>query len=506
MLDTPLSTFDHKYFFSMIDTDDPESLPNYFAQNIENWIIRNRGQLEMRDGLAARGTVPGKTVIGRGVFKTPSYLHLIRVLDGAANAAKFQYSLDGVTWVDITGGGSKTTGKDWHMVQANNNLYAVNGYDTPVKYDGSTMTTVPAMPNGTCIEWWKNHLFIGGVVSIPDRLYVSNPAAPETFGGSDYLNINLGDSTKLVGIKGSGGTVSRLFLGKERSVWYITGATISDFALQLLTYEHGVASHEAMIPVKNDIWVVDTDGCVRSLYRSQSDDPFSDLMSKQIMQTVAGLNRIVMNKASAVYYNNYALFFVPNGVDSYNSLVMVFDTLANEGKGGWIKFTGWNVQGAVIYPLSTPRLFLFDSRTNNGQAYEWTGTSDNGQAIIANYETKLYDHGFPERLKVWKFTHQMAPVIGDVNLNFYSSIDRYYYTLLKAVNLQGTGNKLLGVTWTLGVDKLGSGGFVKEKIPMTDGGGTNTGYTCQVKLQAISSTVKVKVKSFVMHYRVKGLH
>lgn len=506
MLDTPLLSFDHKYFFSMIDTDDPESIPDYFAQNIENWNIRNRGVLEMRDGLTARGTLPSKTVIGRGLLKTPTLMHLIRVLDGAANSAKFQYSLDGTTWNDITGGGSKTTATVWHMVQANNVLYAVNGVDTPVKYDGATMSTVAAIPNGTCIEWWKNMLFVGGVVSIPDRLYFSNAGSPETFGGSDYLNINLGDVSKLIGIKGSGGTNSRLFLGKERSVWYIVGSTTSDFVLQTLTYEHGVASHEAMIPVKNDIWVVDTDGNVRSLYRSQSDDPFSSIRSSQIMQTVAGLNRVAITKASAVYYNNYALFFVPNGVDSYNSLVLVFDTLANEGKGGWVKYTNWNIEGAVVFPLSTPRLFLFDARTSNGQCYEWTGTSDNGQAITAKYETKLYNHGFPERQKVWKFTHQMAPVIGDVNFNFYSSIDRYYYTQLKQINLLGTGNKYLGIDWTLGVDKLGSGGFVKEKIPMTDNGGTNTGYTVQVKLEAVSAAIKIKIRNFVMHYRVKGLH
>lgn len=508
MLDSPLSTFDHKYFFSMIDIDDPQSIPDYFAQNIENWLIRNRGQLEMRDGLIARGTKPSATNLGSGVLKTSAgILLMIRVVDGAGNAAKFQQSLDGVTWTDCTGaGGSKTTGKRWAMVQANDVLYAVNGYDTPVKHDGATMATVAAIPNGTAIEWWKNYLWVTGVRTIPDRLYFSNAGVPETFGGSDYVNVNLGDVSHNVGLKGLGGTVSRLFIGKERSVWYLVGSTSSDFAIQNLTYEHGVAAHQAMVQVKNDVWCVDPDGNVRALYRSTSDDPFSAIKSRDITQTVAGLNRVSMGKAQAVFYNNYALFFVPNGVDDYNSLVLVFDTLANEGKGGWLKFTGWNIASAVVFPLSTPRLFLFDARPSNGQAYEWGGTSDNGVAITAVWEGKLYDHGFPEREKVWKFTHQLAPVVGNYTVGFYSAIDRYYYTKLADVNLQGTGNKKLGVDWTLGVDKLGSGGFVKQKIPMAIGGAQNSGYCAQVKIQGTSSTVKLKVRNFTMHYRVRGLH
>lgn len=507
MLNTPLSTFDHKYFFSMIDQNDPQSIPDFFAQNIENWNIRNRGQLEMRDGLTARGSSPTATNLGRGVLKkADGTLHLVRVIDGAGNTAKFQYSTDGSTWADISGGGSKTTGKLWHMTQANDIIYAVNGYDTPVKYDGSSMSTVAAIPNGTAIAWWKNFLWVTGVLTIPDRLYFSNDGVPETWGGTDYLNVNLGDVSHNVGLCPSGGTQSRLFIGKERSVWYLTGDDATTFTLQSLTYEHGVASHESMLAVKNDVWAVDQDGHIRGLYRSTSDDPFATIRSRDITQTVANLNRSSLTKASAVYYDNYAMFFVPNGVDSYNSIVLVFDTLANEGKGGWLKYTGWNIAHAAVFPAATPKLFLFDSRTDNGQTYEWTGTSDNGTVIIAVYETKLYDHGFPERQKVWKFTYSFAPVLGNVDVNFYSAVDRYYYTKLADVNLQGTGNKLLGVNWTLGVDKLGGGGFVKEKIPMTAYGAENTGYCIQVKLEGISISTKLKIRNFTMHYRVKGLH
>jgi hypothetical protein len=64
----------------------------------------------------------------------------------------------------------------------------------------------------------------------------------------------------------------------------------------------------------------------------------------------------------------------------------------------------------------------------------------------------------------------------------------------------------LGVDWTLGTDKLGSGGFVKQKIFTYEGGGDNTGTSFQTKLEASSSKTHAKVRNFTQHYRVRWLH
>lgn len=507
MLRNQLRSFEHQYFKSMIDRDDAQSIPDLYASNIENWIIRNRGELQMRKGLTARGTNPAATILGAGVYiKSNGGKKMLRVLDGAGNSAKFQYSDDGLTWSDVSGGGSKATSTRWAMVQANDILYAVNGTDTPVKYDGTTMSTVVGIPQGTAIEWWKNFLWVFASPTVKDRLYYSNAADPETFGGSSYLNINLGDVSRGVGIKGTAGLAGRLYVGKERSVWYVTGTSSSDWAISPLTYEHGVASHESMVQLKNDVWCMDLEGNVRQLYRTQYDVPLSGLATKDISMTTANLNKAQLSKVQGVFYDNYLMMFVPNGVDSYNSLVLVWDTLANEAKGGWIKFTNWNISYGIVFNESnTPKLFLFDSRTNNGQAYEWTGTSDNGSSIIAKYETKIYDYGYPDQEKRYKFAYQFASAQSTSTTRFYTSIDRYYYTLIASPSLLGTGNKLLGITWTLGEDKLGSGGFVKVRIPFTDNGGNGIGTTLQTKLEAESSTETLKLQRFVTHFMLMGL-
>lgn len=507
MLNNPLRTFRHKFFFSMNNRDDPQIIPDFFAYNIENWIIRNVGQLEMRDGITARGTSPSATNLGSDVlYRANGVKKFVRVINGAANTSKFQASDDGTTWADISGGGSKATGLTWKFAQANNILYAVNGQDAAVKYDATSMSTVAAIPIGNAIFWWRNFMWVIGVAATPDRLYFSNVNDPETWGGSDFINVNLGDQSAGVGLHGATGGTPRLYIGKKYSVWYLTGSSSANFAIQPLTYEHGVVSHESMVTTKNDVWCMDAEGNVRSLYRSESSDaPFSNIQSGDLQATISGLNKTSLAKTTAVFFNNFAMFFVPNGVDDYNSIVLVFDTLANNGKGGWSTFTGWRIARATVFTDTRPKLFLHDARTGNGQTYEWTGTSDNGIAITAKYETKVYDHGYPDQHKVWRFAYQYAPVIGNVTMKFYCSIDRYYYVLLKSVNLQGTGNHLLGVDWVLGTDKLGSGGFVKDRINYSDMGGNTTGTTQQVKLEAESTTTKIKIREFTSHFRVRGL-
>ncbi len=507
MLNNPLRTFEHTEFFSMINRDDGQIIPSLFATNIENWLIRNIGEIEMRDGLAARGSSPSATNLGCAVlYRASGTKKIIRVINGGSNASKFQASDDGATWTDISGGGSKATDTVWSFVQANDNLYGVNGVDTPVKYDGTSLTTVAGIPNGIALEWWKNRLWVIGVISVPDRVYFSGANDPETYGGSDFLNVNLGDNSRGVGLKGTGGSSGRLYVGKQRSWWFITGASGSDFAINPLTYEFGCANHQSILQVRNDVWALDLEGNIRGLYRSSFDAAFGNLRSREIQATIAGLNRVSILKATSVFHDNFAMFFVPNGVDDYNSLVLVYDLLANRGRGGWLKFTNWNIARAVVYQESgEPKLFLFDARSGNGQAYEWTGTSDNGTSITAKYETKIYDLGYPSQEKAFRFSYQYAPVVANVNMRFYVSIDRYYYVKLADINLLGTGNKKLGQDWTLGVDKLGSDGYIKYQVPFSNYGGDTDGTTMQVKLEADSSTTKIKVRGFTTHFRLRGL-
>lgn len=490
----------------MIDKDDGQVIPDFYATNIENWLIRDRGTLKMRLGLTARGTSPLATNLGTAVlYKSNGTKKFLRVINGAANTSKFQDSDDGTTWTDVSGGGSKATNAIWSLVQANDNIYGVNGTDTPIKYSGSAVSTVVAIPQGTALEWWKNFLWSFGSPTFKDRAYFSSAADPETWGGSDYVNVNLGDSSNGVGVKGTAGSTGRLYLGKQRSWWYITGTSSANFALNPLTYEFGCASQESIIQVKNEVWCVDLEANIRALYRTSTDNPFGALKSRDIQGTIAGLNPGAITKASAVFYNNFILFFVPKGVDTYNSSVLVWDLLANQNRGGWVKFTNWNIARAIVFQTTSPKLFLFDARVGNGQTYEWAGNSDNGLAIKAIFETKIYDFGHPERQKRYVFGYQNATAQGSINSRLYTSVDRYYYVLITSPSLLGTGNKLLGSTWTLATDKLGSGGPVKDYFQFTDMGGSGEGSTVQVKLEAESSTVQVMLNDFSMHYKYLSL-
>lgn len=79
-----------------------------------------------------------------------------------------------------------------------------------------------------------------------------------------------------------------------------------------------------------------------------------------------------------------------------------------------------------------------------------------------------------------------------------------YYTLLKIISLAGEADSEWD-TAVWGQDTWSASGPVRQKVKFTDGGGTNHGYSNQIKLEAQSDSVKIKIRKFTMHYRVFGL-
>lgn len=44
-------------------------------------------------------------------------------------------------------------------------------------------------------------MWVVGNSTYKDRLYFSNAADPETWGGSDYVNVNLGDNSNAIAVR-----------------------------------------------------------------------------------------------------------------------------------------------------------------------------------------------------------------------------------------------------------------------------------------------------------------
>ena len=121
--------------------------------------------------------------------------------------------VDATSWVQITGSfGVATSG-----VQYNDKFYITKASAGGYSWNGTTGAAVGGIPSATSIAVFKERLWAASGSS--SRLYFSNLATPETWSGSDFIDINTGDGQYLTTVIA---VQSSLYLFKSNSTYVLT--------------------------------------------------------------------------------------------------------------------------------------------------------------------------------------------------------------------------------------------------------------------------------------------
>jgi len=162
----------------------PEFLPKGYLADALNCFIRTE-EIVKRNGYTLIANDLGSTSIQglKGVRFADGTKELLMVTNGTV------YKWTGAgNWSAITGTYTLSTTADIDIVIANNNVYFFDGVNTVPKYNGTSMSTVAAIPIGTMAKWFHNALYVTGVSASPNRMRISNNGDPEDFSGaSDEL-------------------------------------------------------------------------------------------------------------------------------------------------------------------------------------------------------------------------------------------------------------------------------------------------------------------------------
>ena len=187
-----------KYFIGYNDTDPPENLPEGYCAMIQNAFTRT-GEIVKRTGYTIIGNDLGSTAIQglRGVRFANGTQELIMVTNGTT----YKWTGSG-NWSALTGTYTLDTTGFVDIVVANNSLYFFDGTNTPAKYNGTTMSTVAAIPVGSFARWFHNQLHVAGISGSPNTLRSSDIGDPEVFTGanSSNLNVNPNDGDEITGL------------------------------------------------------------------------------------------------------------------------------------------------------------------------------------------------------------------------------------------------------------------------------------------------------------------
>lgn len=469
------------FFGGMNSNDSEDTLKENQGASMVNVVINRAGKISKRKGQNLFVTDVGNTAFtGLGRFDPDATTSYMLVASGT-NVAKVLSS--SAEWSAISPVSIFTTGKTTEFVQANDQLFIINGYDNTSWYDGSSLIQSnfypPSPPTASTGAWLRNYLFLAGATIENDWVYFSNNLEPDVYTSGDIIKINTGDGQKVQHLEPY--RLNELIIYKERSVFVldITGATpLTDWTVQPISTVIGTPAPRSVVSLGNDQWFLSSEPiAVRSLVRTEFDKILVNRVSQPIQDIFDGtgdiaLNKTNMRKSAAVLYDDKYILAIPTGTSLVNNTVVVFDFFTQS----WYRINGWFPADWVKFDN---RLFYIDA--NDGRAIEvFTGTdgdylkgpnfidssSTPSVGISFEYITKTIDFDNPENFKSLEALEVEFEPTGDYEAIVYTDLDKNGWVSAGSVNLAGNS---LTLSFTL-PSVLDNEGISRKTFQLQDRG------------------------------------
>ena len=435
--------------------------------------------------------------------------------------------LNGTSWDPLDTGFTSGNDMSFATVPYNDKIYMCNEDNSIHSWDRVAVTMNGCLtdlgadiPHGNVLIWQKTHIFTAN-----NATYTGTTYENEIFWSAFGDPTTWVPATDKISLPGGGRVITladwgdALVIFKEHSIMFLTGWGDTDWAvtasasgLTNIDESVGTISPKGVTRVGNEIWFIDDEAQIRRLYKTQLDTFRRDIVSTKIQTTINGINKAYLHKAVAWTFNDKVFFSVPNGSDTENSLVLVYDIIASKrtGEEAWTTYTGWSMDFATTYPTSTtPDLYLASQSTS--KVYRYYGDGDDGTAIDARWDGMDDDFGNPDSYKRFK----QGRITGegesnDINIGFYASVDDCDFADLGDLSLEMTGGTLgptgtfaLGPTGTTAI--LASSGSGDFDFYYSSGGGAVTGRSLRHSIRHAVANEQPTVYGFTSHIGARDI-
>lgn len=484
-------------FIGYNDRLPPEQLEKGYLADCLNALCKT-GEIVKRNGYTIIGNDLG-TVNCQGM-RGVEFTNATKEVIGVFNGLTYKWTGSG-NWSALSGTYTLSATANVDIVVANNNVYFFDGTNTVPKYNGTTMSTVAAIPIGTMAKWFHNQLHIAGIDGSPNTLRSSDVGDPETHtgGASSNLAINPNDGDIITGLN----TLSdNLFIFKRYRSWSATGFGTSALTLSSIAERvtgAGTLSHKSIVNTGNDLLFITFYGGIphfRSIRRTEEGILVDGgIISKDIEVTMNGLNKARLNQCVGIFDGRLVWWALCNGASTTNNLVLTYDTVT----GGWQRHTGINANAWESFAISTTPQIYFGEATADSKAYRLdTSTSDNGTAINFQIDTRRYGGNKPELKKKWKWLYVRPEETGDYDITMDYSVDGFDYNNLGTLNLAGTGSVLDSLI--LDTSRLGTTDVKRDRFTIPK----SRNYYIQFRMSDTSATSVVTFRDWELIYLEKG--
>lgn len=488
------------------DTLKPELLPSGCAADALNCILE-QDKIEKRTGYSLIGhDIGSKRGLGLHAHEesggTKRIICMFDKSDGS-NGELYQWTGSG-NFTTVTGGGSFTANTDVNFETANDLTFSFNGTDSSYKYDGTSATAVAAVPVTKYPKWFHNYMFCAGNSTYPDRLYFSNVGDPETWGASDYIDINPNEGDVITGMHVLG---DELLVTKRNRVWALTGFETAGFAVTDLNERvtgFGGISHRSMANIGNDNLFLSFVGempHIRSVQRTRyAVNVAGGIISEDLEGTLDGLNKSKLDLSAALFDGRRYYLALANGSSTFNNLVIIYDTLLK----GYTRWTGLNVANWCVSTIGGRAEIYFQEADADSKVYKLdTSENDNSAAIDFQYKTRGFIcRGARGDIKAdtkakWKYLYLTADSGSDVDLTIQTAPDLFTFEDEATVNLKGQSSVL---PFTL-PQQLGVASAVRERVNI----GRNPTHMMQFLFKQSEADKPVTIREYSVLFKPKRL-
>ena len=298
----------------------------------------------------------------------------------------------------------------------------VDGVNAPAIYDGSTFTALVSAPtdviSATHVISFNKHLFFGNL----DLLTFTAPLLDTNFEAGDGAgSIRIGDK-----ITGLAVFREQLIIFTEKSIFKLTGTSLSNFALVAITLDIGCIDGDTIQEIGGDIMFLTEDG----LRLLSATDRIGDFGLGIVSKTIQD----VMNKfiASASLFSSvvvrsksqYRVFaFNPNniGVAAKGIIGTQFSPQGGEDFA-WSEIRGMEVFAASSKVVGSSEVIVFSSDT--GYLFKMEdGNSFDSNNITAEYLSPYLPLNDPRTRKTIYKVYMYTDPVGSVNFTFNLKFD-----------------------------------------------------------------------------------
>lgn len=487
------------------DKNKPEDLEKGYVADILNGFVEEN-KLVKRKGYSNFGNAPtSKIILGQGRHEpSGGTKYILRARDDATSANSVVESWSGSgNFAALTGASAQTAGAEHEFIMAENATYIFNGTDTVLKTtNGTSTSTVAAIPKGIDARWFHNFLFVFGVTGNKSRLYFSDVNTPETFDAANgFIDVNADDNED---IQALAVLKDELLIIKETRIWSLTGFGLSDFTLadlgEVIT-GLGTIARRSLIETGNDVYYLSYKGRTPH-FRSVQRTRFGQLVDGGIISDdITGtMDRIITTRISqtAGVFDGRKVWWSVVTSGTTNNEVLVYDTITK----AWVRLEGINASVFHVSTISGEIQIYFGSSTTNGKSYQLdTSTNDDGTAIDFQVKTKLYNpvEGIKSR---YKYLYLTGDVETDVDIDVDYSPDGFTLADLGTLSLTSVGAVFGSAIF--GTSKFGATTVARDRLDFAGG----QAYYMQYRFRNNVLDENVAIREWELFYspkRIRGI-